>query len=374
MFSTNRKNARPCFSTIRNNILTHPKYHLDKSSKFHEDRTTKGVFRVLTRKNVPPPGYYFHEDRTINVASIVLRRFYYSLFGKIPAPCLPCFSTNQNHFFYLVQDIIETHFLTKFHDDQTINTNASPPGSHILLQQILLTKFHEDRTINVATLVLTRKSAQPPGAHVFFQPTGTIFGLVQDIVGTKRLTKFHDERTINVASISLFGKIPAPCLPCFSTNQNHFFYLVQDIIETHFLTKFHDDQTINTNALPPGSHVFQPTGTIFKPIQDIIATNLLTKYHEDRTINVATLVLTRKSAQPPGAHVFFQPTGTIFGLVQDIVGTKRLTKFHDERTINVASTIYSHIWKNAPSPGGHVFQPIGTIFELVQDIIPFSLP
>ncbi|KAH3836139.1 hypothetical protein DPMN_109509 [Dreissena polymorpha] len=44
---------------------------------------------------------------------------------------------------------------------------------------------------------------------------------------------------------------------------------------------------------PPGDHVFQATGTIFKLVQDIIGTNLLKKFHDDRTINVASRVLTR---------------------------------------------------------------------------------
>ncbi|KAH3884886.1 hypothetical protein DPMN_008872 [Dreissena polymorpha] len=98
------------------------------------------------------------------------------------------------------------------------------------------------------------KNAPPTGGHVF-QATGTIFELVQNIIGTNLLTKFHDDRTINMAS--------------------------------RVLT----------------SHVFPPTGTIFKLIQDIIGTYLLTKFHDDRTINVASRVLTRKYALPPGGHV-----------------------------------------------------------------------
>ncbi|KAH3700301.1 hypothetical protein DPMN_075276 [Dreissena polymorpha] len=73
------------------------------------------------------------------------------------------------------------------------------------------------------------------------------------------------------------------------------------------------------NAPPPGGHVFQPTGIIFKFVQDIIRINLLTKvltsFINDppvgsHTINVASRVLTRKNAPPPGGHVF-QPTGII---------------------------------------------------------------
>ncbi|KAH3846286.1 hypothetical protein DPMN_088585 [Dreissena polymorpha] len=97
------------------------------------------------------------------------------------------------------------------------------------------------------------KNAPPTGGHVF-QATGTIFELVQNIIGTNLLTKFHDDR-----------KMPRPL----------------------------------------GGHVFAPTGTIFKLIQDIIGTNHLTKFHDDQTINVASRVLTRlKNAPPPGGHVF----------------------------------------------------------------------
>jgi hypothetical protein len=126
------------------------------------------------------------------------------------------------------------------------------------------------------------------------------------------------------------------------------------------LTKFHEDWTkngtstvltrfyyshIRKTATPPGSHVFQPTGTIFELVQDIIGTHVLTKFHEDWTKNVTSRVLTRfyyshirKTATPPGGHVF-QPTGTIFELVQDIIGTHVLSKFHEDWTINVASRV-----------------------------------
>ncbi|KAH3812601.1 hypothetical protein DPMN_141037 [Dreissena polymorpha] len=164
-----------------------------------------------------------------------------------------------------------------------------------LLQDIigtnLLTKFHEDRKINVASRVLTRKNAGPPGGHVF-QPTGIIFELVQDMIGLNLLTNFHEDWTIKVA----------PRVK---------------------------------NVPPLGSHVFQANVTIFE-------------FHEDRKINVASRVLTRKNATPPG----------------DIIGMNRLTKFHEGQTINVASR-----GKNAPPLGSHVFQANVTIFERIQDII-----
>ncbi|KAH3875609.1 hypothetical protein DPMN_038879 [Dreissena polymorpha] len=107
----------------------------------------------------------------------------------------------------------------------------------------------------------------------------------------------------------------------------------QNIIGTNLLTKFHEDQKIHVasrvlarkNAPPPGSHVFQPTGIIFELVQDIIGMNLLTNFHKDQTINVASRV-----------HVF-QANVTIFELIQDIIETNLLTKFHDDWTKNVAS-------------------------------------
>ncbi|KAH3718343.1 hypothetical protein DPMN_061146 [Dreissena polymorpha] len=74
--------------------------------------------RVLTRKSSPPPGaHVFQPTGTISK---------------------------------LVQDIIETNLLTKFHDNQTINMasrvkNAPPLGSHVFQANTnLLTKFHKD--------------------------------------------------------------------------------------------------------------------------------------------------------------------------------------------------------------------------------------
>ncbi|KAH3772442.1 hypothetical protein DPMN_173780 [Dreissena polymorpha] len=190
----------------------------------------------------------------------------------------------------------------------------------------LLTKFHEDQKINVASRVLTRKNAPPPGSHVF-QPTSIIFELFQDIIVINLLTLFHEDWIINVASRVLTKK----------------------------------------NAPPPGGHVFQPTGIIFELVQDIIETNLLTKFHEDWTENVASRV---KNAPSLGSHVF-QPKVTIFKLIQDIIGTNHLTNFHEDRKINVASRVLTR--KNASPPGGHVCQPTGIIFELFQDIIGMNL-
>ncbi|KAH3876719.1 hypothetical protein DPMN_000568 [Dreissena polymorpha] len=165
----------------------------------------------------------------------------------------------------------------------------------------LLSKFHEDRKINVASRVSTRKNAPPPGDHVF-QPTGIIFDLVQDIIGINLLTKFHEDKTINVAS----RVKNAPPLGSNVFQEN-----------TNLLTKFHEDWTINEASgeltrqmLTP--HDGQRTKSDHKSshehvVLNINGTNLLTKFHEDRKINVAPI----EKCPAPGSHVF-QPTGIIF--------------------------------------------------------------
>ncbi|KAH3870558.1 hypothetical protein DPMN_033746 [Dreissena polymorpha] len=137
--------------------------------------------------------------------------------------------------FEIVQNIIETNLLTKFHEDGTINgasiiltrQNAPRPGCHVfqqtrnilelnqdVIETYVLTKVHDDRTINVAARVLTRFYYSHIG-HVF-QPTGIICELIR----TNLLTKFHEDRTINVTS--RMKNAPPPWWPCFSINLNHF--------------------------------------------------------------------------------------------------------------------------------------------------------
>ncbi|KAH3794799.1 hypothetical protein DPMN_148338 [Dreissena polymorpha] len=169
----------------------------------------------------------------------------------------------------LIQDIIKTN-LTKFHEDWTINVtlrvkNFLPTGSH----------FHEDQTINVAFTVLT---SQP-------KPS---FLLIQDI---KYSEKFHEDWTINVTfgPYMYYEKCPNPGGHVFQPTRT-IFELVQDIIGTILLTKVHKDRTINVASRPNGCHVFQPTRHIIEFAQVIIRTNLLTKFHGDRTINVTSKV------------------------------------------------------------------------------------
>ncbi|KAH3778021.1 hypothetical protein DPMN_179474 [Dreissena polymorpha] len=109
--------------------------------------------------------------------------------------------------FKLIQDIIETN---------------------------LLTKFHEDWTINVAS----RDKCPAPGGNVF-KATKTIFELIQDIIGTNLLTKFHDDRKKNVASRVLtrfyYSHIMKNARPPWWPY----------IIGINLLTEFHEDRTIN---------------------------------------------------------------------------------------------------------------------------------
>ncbi|KAH3703850.1 hypothetical protein DPMN_078897 [Dreissena polymorpha] len=282
-----------------------------------------------------------------------------------------------------------------FHEDWTKMKNAPPPGGHVFQPTGTIFQLVLDfigTTINVACIVLTRKNAPPHWCPCFS---------TNHIIVTNLLTNFYDYQTINVASKVLSRKkVPPPY-----------------IIRMNLLTRFHEDRTINVasrtnllikvltrkNARPLGGHVFQPTRIIFELIQDIIRTNLLTKFHKDRTINVASIYShIRKNAPPPGGHVFkttrtifsnlfyyslirknapptgvhiFQPTGIIYVLMQDIIGMNLLTKFQEDPTIYVTSRVLtSHIArKNVPPLGGHVFQANVTIFELIQDR-PIFLP
>ncbi|KAH3772266.1 hypothetical protein DPMN_173604 [Dreissena polymorpha] len=101
-----------------------------------------------------------------------------------------------------------------------------------LIQDIIgtnhLSKFHDDRKINVAA----REKCPDPGGHIF-QPTNIIFELVQDIIGMNFLTKFYEDRTINVAS--RVKNAPPLGSHVFQAKVT-IFELIQDIIETNLLT------------------------------------------------------------------------------------------------------------------------------------------
>ncbi|KAH3736020.1 hypothetical protein DPMN_042580 [Dreissena polymorpha] len=318
----------------------------------------------------------FHNNWTKNVTSRV---------NTAPPPGGHVFQGNiWADIFELSRGINGTNVLTKFHEDRAIyvasgvattqNVDAAQRTTDRrrsqkltmsrlcseaktifeLVQDIigtnLLTKFHEDRKINVASRVSTRfcyshirKHDPPPCRHVF-QPKGIIFEFVQDIIGMNLWTEFHEDWTINVAS--RVKNAPPHGSHVFQATVT-IFKPVHDIIGTNLLTKFHEDRKkmwpLGKNAPPPGCHVFQPNGIIFELVQDIIGMNLLTKFHEDQTINVASRVLTRfyyshirKNASPLGSHVF-QANVTIFEIIHDIIEFNLLTKFQEDWTINVAS-------------------------------------
>ncbi|KAH3866225.1 hypothetical protein DPMN_029284 [Dreissena polymorpha] len=320
---------------IKTNVLT----------KCYDVWNINATIRVKTCPSRPhlscfqPTGTIFEILQDIigkNLLTKVLTRFYFKT-GTI---------------LKLVEDIIRTIFLIKFHEDWTINVtlrlkNASPPD---IIGANLSTKFHEDKTINsinkekctptdiIGTTLLTKKNTPPPGGHVL-QPTQTIFELVQDIIGTNLLTMFHDDWTRNMAFRILTRKNAPPTWGP---------YIVTINVSSRVLTRKH--------APPPSCHVFKATKTIFK------------LFHDDRKINVASRALTCKNAPPPSGFVFL-PIGIIFELVQYIIGMNHVTKA-------LTTFKYSHIQTykgKCPALGSHVFQANLTIFKLIHDIIETNL-
>ncbi|KAH3769520.1 hypothetical protein DPMN_170790 [Dreissena polymorpha] len=198
----------------------------------------------------------------------------------------------------------------------------------------------------------------PHGGNVF-QQTGTIFELVQVIIGTNLLKKFHEDPTINVASTVLTMQI-------FMMHNGRQTIDKRNIPEkfhqnwtkktapppgghkTHVLTKFHEDWTKNVtsrvfkcfqyihiekSAPPPGGHVFSPIWTIFQI------------FHDDWAKIVTSRVFTRNIA-PPLLHEDWASnvTSTVFTsfeLSRGINETNVLTKFHEDRTLNVASGVFT---------------------------------
>ncbi|KAH3826249.1 hypothetical protein DPMN_128145 [Dreissena polymorpha] len=104
---------------IKTNILTN--FELGKDfigtkllTKFHEDGTINVASRVFTsksiRKNSPPYGFHFHNDRKLNVISRAV------MFSNGMDLCF----TKTETICKLIQDIVGTHGLAKFHKDWTI--------------------------------------------------------------------------------------------------------------------------------------------------------------------------------------------------------------------------------------------------------------
>ncbi|KAH3718240.1 hypothetical protein DPMN_061040 [Dreissena polymorpha] len=145
--------------------------------------------------------------------------------------------------FCATQDIMRKNVLTKFQEEVLTRINFPPLAAMYW-------------TINVTFI-----ENFPALWRTFFLPTGTIFELVQAIIGVNLLTKCHEDQTINPYK-AILGKILSP----------------------------------------PYCKDFQPTETIFELIQEIISTNLPIKFQEDRTINVASRLLTRQMLTPHNAR------------------------------------------------------------------------
>ncbi|KAH3819774.1 hypothetical protein DPMN_121518 [Dreissena polymorpha] len=187
---------------------------MDFLTKFHEDRTANVasrdhffqaniiIFKLIQDIIKTNLLTKFHEDWTINVASRVLTRFYYIHIKPYKEKCPPppgghVFKATKT-IFKIIQDIIGTNLLTKFHDDQKINVTS----------RVLTRKIAPPRDI-IGMNLLTKKNAPPLGGHVF-QANVTVFQLIQDIIKTNLLTIFHQDWTINVASRVLRKNAPPP--------------------------------------------------------------------------------------------------------------------------------------------------------------------
>ncbi|KAH3890404.1 hypothetical protein DPMN_014485 [Dreissena polymorpha] len=156
-------------------------------SKFHEDRKINVASKVLTRKTAPPPGGHvfqptgiifklvqdiigmnlltkFYEEQTINVASRVVTRFYYSHMRKNAPPLgSHVFQANVT-IFELIQDIIETNLLTKFHEDWTINV-----ASRELTRQMLTPHKGQQTTDKKRSQKLTMSTLCSGGYNMMFK-------------------------------------------------------------------------------------------------------------------------------------------------------------------------------------------------------------
>ncbi|KAH3865901.1 hypothetical protein DPMN_028948 [Dreissena polymorpha] len=229
---------------------------------------------------------------------------------KCPAHWRPCFSPIWTNFKF-VRYINKTNVLANFHDDWAKIVTSRVFTSHIN------------------------------------QLTGTIFELNSHIKKTNVLTKFHENWAKN--------------LECSHKNApptgGHVYHRSGPFSNLVFTRK----------TAPPGSHVIQLTGTIFKLNSHIKETNA--KNVTSRVFTCFHYLHIEKNAPPTGGHVF-SPIWTIFELVRDINKTNNLTNLHDDWAKLVTSKPNKD---NCPAPGGHVFQRTGTTFELNQHIIKTNI-
>ncbi|KAH3805876.1 hypothetical protein DPMN_134186 [Dreissena polymorpha] len=251
-----------------------------------------------------------------------------------------------------------------------------PPVSHDFQQtrtifKLIRDMFHEDWTINVTSRVLKRKTATTTGGH-FFHSTGTIFELsVNKEKLPRHLAAMSRAERKTAVSPSLFNMT----LDVFQPTGT-IFELVQDIIRTNVLTKFHEDWTINLTstvktAPPPGGHVFLPTGTIFELVKDFIRTHVPTKFHDDWTKNVTSRVLTRKTATPPGTQFHEDWTINVNVVAARQTTHKRRSQKLTMSTLCSVLGVYMGDRKKAPTAG---IEPCRTDGQLDGRTTPKQYP
>ncbi|KAH3773877.1 hypothetical protein DPMN_175248 [Dreissena polymorpha] len=199
-------------------------------NKIYEDWTIHQTSRVLTRETYPPPD--LNVTSTVTTAQPTLSHNFNFLIlpshirkaAPYPGGLPRCFmdtcslpvdrtkhvtSTELTRklsrpltIFKLSRDNTRTNVLTTYHEDWTkklvLDETAPPPCGNeefpaplrpncSIDRNTFSYQIHDDWTINVTFRV---KNAPSPNGHVL-RPTGTIFDLVQDIIGINLLTKFH---------------------------------------------------------------------------------------------------------------------------------------------------------------------------------------
>ncbi|KAH3702495.1 hypothetical protein DPMN_077518 [Dreissena polymorpha] len=203
-------------------------------------------------------------------------------------------------------------------------------------------------TINVASRVLTRdkrrEKCPPPSGHIF-QPTRTS-KLDQDSIGTL-LTKFH-----NIRKYMWSLESSPPGGHVFQLTGT-IFELIQDIIGKNLLAQFHDDQTINVasrvkNALPPGSHFHEDVASRVLTRQMI---NIVTKFHKDWMKTVTSIVNTSnlinilikfyKDWMKTVTSIVYKSRPK-YNPNPDFIKINTLTEFHKDWMKTVTSTVYTN--------------------------------
>ncbi|KAH3808196.1 hypothetical protein DPMN_136548, partial [Dreissena polymorpha] len=270
----------------------------------------------------------------------------------------PKTSPEQSAIFQLVQEINKTNFYDDWAQNVTSIVHVIQLTGTIfqlnsrIKETNILAKFHENWAKNVTSRVFTcfhyihiKKNDPPTGGHTDIK---TNFELDRDIIGTNLLTKFHEDRTINVAFRVFTNKI------MLMDGRR------TDVRRTNTVHKSSPEQS-GILRRPPGNHVFQRTGTIFK-LNSHVTSRVLTCFHYIHIEKNAPptgghkSIKPMKTAPPTGDHVFQRTRTTFqlnhhiiktniltnFELDRDFIGMKLLTKFHEDRTINVASRVFTN--------------------------------